>query len=149
MLAKSPVAAKYGDPAEEFAIQDHEGLGPVDEHEQIGNVVKFAAGMVERGAAFLAFLHVVDVDEADKFDEAFAGEWDSEDAYYEDVAESHVAEFKSQLADQPGQYPSIGSQFESAIESAIDMVRLGRDLDGFDVRFSRVGDQLFAFRGHL
>ena len=54
MLAKSPTAARYGEPAEEWAIHDFEGFGNVRlrEFQSLDEVSQLAQGIVEHGQAF-------------------------------------------------------------------------------------------------
>ena len=88
MLAASPVPG-----AEEWAIHDYEGFGPLrlSEWESITRVSAIAHGIAEHGNAFAAWLSYdesrgpIDVE---AFEDAYRGEWDSLRAYAEDWAES-------------------------------------------------------------
>jgi antirestriction protein len=115
MLAASPEPF-----AEEWAIHDYEGFGALRlyEWESLQRVAAIAAGIVEHGAAFAAWLsYDSSRDPADiqAFEDAYRGEWDSLRAYAEDFAES--------------------SGFYDAAESAniayvrVDVDALERDLD--------------------
>jgi antirestriction protein len=115
MLADSPVPG-----AEEWAIHDHEGFGPLQlsEYESFERVSAIAAGIAAHGAAFAAWLsYDASLDPADlqTFEDAYRGEWNSLYDYAEDFAES-IGLFDS--ADK------IGSPY---ITVAIDA--LMRDLD--------------------
>jgi antirestriction protein len=84
MLANSPTPG-----AEEFAIHDYEGFGGISlgEYEDIDHVATLGALLVEHGAAFGAYVGHVGVDHAteDGFQDSYCGEWDSEEAYAEEL----------------------------------------------------------------
>jgi len=147
MLSSSPFTL-----AEEYAIHDYEGFGnyQVGEYQPVDEVIKIAEKIIKHGAAYVGWISVADADEIeddDKFGDAFIGEFDSEDAYYEDLGETYVDSFKAGLDE------ATRSQFEAGIESAIDLVRYGKNLDAFDVRFAKVLGpgtfQVFAYRRHV
>lgn len=83
MLKRSPEMV-----AEEWAIHDYEGFGPLrlSEYESIGKIVAIAEKVAEHGDAFLGWLSYEDreVDEFDRFEDQYRGEWDSERAFAED-----------------------------------------------------------------
>lgn len=88
MLAASPEPG-----AEEWAIHDFEGFGPLrlSEYESIERVVAIAQGIAEHGLAFAAWM--ADDDSRDPsdvtgFEDAYRGEWESLRAYAKDWAES-------------------------------------------------------------
>jgi antirestriction protein len=88
MLEASPTAAKYGDVAEEWGIFDNEGFGPlqVGEHDSISFVTAVARGIAEHGPAFAAWADVMENEELlDGFQEAYLGEFDSLEAYAEQL----------------------------------------------------------------
>jgi antirestriction protein len=85
ILAKSPT-----DPgAEEFAIHDYEGFGPlrVDEYDSLGWITSVAQGITEHGPAYAAWADqcVRDQERLDHFEDAYLGEWQSLTAYAEDL----------------------------------------------------------------
>jgi len=84
MLEKSPIPG-----AEEWAIHDFEGFGGIqlDEWEDIDRVAELGALIDERGKAFAAYANHVGVDYAteESFQDAYCGEWDSEQAYAENL----------------------------------------------------------------
>jgi antirestriction protein len=87
MLAVSPERC-----AEEWAIHDYEGFGEMrlSEWESFERVSAIAAGIVEHGAAFAAWLSYDDSrDPSDiqAFQDAYRGEWESFHAYAEEWAE--------------------------------------------------------------
>ena len=68
--------------AEEWAIHDYEGFGPlrIDEYESIEHVAKVARGIVERGqvyAHWADYLGSSQWDQLDEFDDHFVGQSDS------------------------------------------------------------------------
>jgi antirestriction protein len=84
MLKRSPSPG-----AEEWAIHDYEGFAPLrlSEFEDIDRVAELASLIDEHGAAFAAYADHVGVDHAaeDSFLEAYCGEWESEQAYAENL----------------------------------------------------------------
>jgi len=84
MLAASPVAG-----AEEWAIHDHEGFGgwSPGESEDFATVAEVGALLEEHGAAFGAWLSDGGAVDGAEFEEAFAGVWDSEEAFAENLAD--------------------------------------------------------------
>ena len=85
MLAQSPIAG-----AEEWAIHDYEGFEGIrlSESEDIDTVVEIAAMIKEHGPAWCAYANYEGLDYATKenFEEAYQGEWDSEEDFAEDLA---------------------------------------------------------------
>ncbi|MHC4399439.1 MAG: antirestriction protein ArdA [Planctomycetota bacterium] len=84
MLKRSPCPG-----AEEYAIHDYEGFGNIrlSEWEDIDRVAELGALIDEHGAAFAAYANHVGVDYAteESFQDAYCGEWDSEEAYAENL----------------------------------------------------------------
>ena len=82
--------------AEEWALHDHDGWAPFDvsEHANIEALNVIAAGIIEYGPAFAAWAdnyhghHPVaaDIDPAE-FDDDYLGEWESVEAYAENLLE--------------------------------------------------------------
>ena len=88
MLAASPEPG-----AEEWAIHDYEGFGPLrlSEYESIERVVAIARGIAEHGPAFAAWMdydNSRDPTDVTAFEDAYRGEWPSLRDYAEDWAES-------------------------------------------------------------
>lgn len=88
MLAASPTAARYGDPAEEWAIHDYEDFGVirVGEHHSLATIAKWAEGIERHGEAFGAWVaHVGEPsdDLIEQFEDRYQGEWESIEAYAE------------------------------------------------------------------
>ena len=91
MLKASPATKQYGDIAEEWAIHDYEGFGSyrVSEYEGFEKLLLLSQMIANKGEAFLVWAgndsSVLDADDLgdieESFDEAFAGEWDDDDAF--------------------------------------------------------------------
>ena len=85
MLAKSPIAK-----AEEWAIHDYEGFCGLrlSEYESIEKVAEMAAMIEEHGEAWAKFAEYESMEYAtlERFEEAYAGEWDSEEDFAQDLA---------------------------------------------------------------
>jgi antirestriction protein len=84
MLAASPEPG-----AEEWAIHDFEGFGPLrlGEYENIEHVAALARGITEHGPAFAAFANFVGLDGNEllaSFEDSYLGHWESTTAYAED-----------------------------------------------------------------
>jgi antirestriction protein len=87
MLARSPTLG-----AEEFAIHDYDGFGQLHlgEYESVDTVARIAAGIVEHGPAFAAWVSIVgtsDPEALDRFEDAYLGEWPSVEAYAEELCD--------------------------------------------------------------
>jgi antirestriction protein len=95
MLAQSPIAG-----AEEFAIHDYEGFCGLrlSESEDIAKVAEMAALIEEHGEAWAKFAEYDGIEYAtiERFEEAYAGEWDSEEDFAVDLA-SETMEIPSHL----------------------------------------------------
>jgi antirestriction protein len=88
MLADSPEPL-----AEEWAIHDYEGFGPLrlSEWDSFERVAAIAAGIAEHGEAFAAWLSndsSRDPGDADSFTDSYRGEWDSMRAYADNLADA-------------------------------------------------------------
>lgn len=86
MLAKSPIVG-----AEEYAVHDYEGFCGlrIDEYESITKIAEMAAMIEKHGEAWAKFAEYEGIEYAtlERFEEAYAGEWDSEEDYAQDLAE--------------------------------------------------------------
>ena len=75
--------------AEEWAIHDYEGWGPLhlSEYESIDTITRVAGGIATHGPAFAHWAEVAgtDTEDLDGFDDAYLGHWDSTEAYAEDL----------------------------------------------------------------
>jgi len=85
MLAASPAPD-----AEEWAIHDHEGFGPLrlSEYESLERVAELGAAIADHGPAFATYASHIGQDHAtpEGFEEAFRGEWQSEREFAEELA---------------------------------------------------------------
>jgi antirestriction protein len=91
MLAASPIPG-----AEEFAIFDYEGFGPVrlGEYEPLTTVTTIAHGIAEHGPAFAHWAALVgtsDLGELDDFEDAYRGHFASVTAYAEELMDDYGA----------------------------------------------------------
>ena len=86
MLASSPIAN-----AEEWAIHDYEGFCGLrlSEYESIEKVAEMAVMIEEHGEAWAKFAEYEGIEYAsiERFEEAYAGEWLSEEDFAEQLAE--------------------------------------------------------------
>lgn len=92
MLADSPATKRWGEPAEEWAIHDFEGFGPVhlSEYENLEHVAALAHGITEHGPAFAAYASLIgsiDPDQLGEFEDRYQGEHESLLAYGEQLLE--------------------------------------------------------------
>lgn len=79
--------------AEEWAIFDYEGFGPLrlSEYESVERVSRLGLGIAEHGEAFAAFAHFLGSEEEELlpvFEESFLGHWESAEAYAQDYLDS-------------------------------------------------------------
>jgi antirestriction protein len=85
MLHASPTPG-----AEEWAVHDYEGFGPVrlSEYETLATISRVARGIAEHGPAFAHWAELVgldDADELDRFEEAYLAHAESVEAYAEEL----------------------------------------------------------------
>lgn len=127
MLAQSPIVG-----AEEWAIHDYEGFMSLQlsESEDITKVAEMAAMIEEHGEAWAVYAEYEGIEYAtfERFEEAYAGEWDSEEDFAENLA-SETMEIPKHL------------------ECYIDYEKLARDLFINDY-FSADGEgcKIYVFR---
>lgn len=92
MLARGP-AARRGEAPEEWGIFDHEGFGElrIGEYESLDHVSRLANAVAEHGPAFAAFAATCEPDSpeatAERFDEAYAGRFESVVDYARELAD--------------------------------------------------------------
>lgn len=85
MLARSPTPG-----AEEWACHDADGFGPLHlgEYEDLATISKLGQGIAEHGPAYAHWAAICgthDPDELDRFDDAYLGQWNSVEAYAEEL----------------------------------------------------------------
>jgi antirestriction protein len=78
--------------AEEWAIFDHEGFGPLrlSEYESVERISRLGLGIAEHGEAFAAFANFLgssDTKLLDQFEDCFVGKCQSAEAYVEEFLE--------------------------------------------------------------
>ena len=120
MLASSPIPG-----AEEWAIHDYEDFGGIQlsEYEDIDRVAEIAALLVEHGDAFAAWYSYDPPADVSDFQDAYRGEYDSEEAY----AEEYIGD--------TGMLDSIPEN----LRYYFDYERFARDLFMSDMRSVRSG----------
>ncbi len=108
--------------AEEWAIHDYEGFGPVrlGEWENLERVGQLASGIAEHGEAYAAWVAYVGIDSADDPDgflDAYLGRWES------------VGSYAEQLAEDSGWYQAL-DELPTSMKPyvQIDIDQLSRDL---------------------
>lgn len=87
MLERSPTPG-----AEEWAIHDYEGFGPLrlGEYEDLATISQIGQGIAEHGPAFAhwaAICGTSDQEELARFDDVYLGQWESVGAYAEELLE--------------------------------------------------------------
>ena len=87
---------RYGEPAEEWAIHDYEGFGDLrlSEMDSLDYVPRIASGIENHGLAFAAWVSEVNCDpeQMEQFEERFQGEWESVEAYAENLLDELSAQ---------------------------------------------------------
>lgn len=84
MLAESPTAKKYSEPAEEWAIHDYEGFPDLHEYKSIELVATYGQALEEYGDAMRAFLSIYEGDPdclLSSFQDRYYGEFDSHEDF--------------------------------------------------------------------
>ena len=136
MLAASPEPG-----AEEYAIHDYQGFGPMDlgEYEPLERIALLAAGIREHGHAFGAWAALVGTDPAqlELFEDAYRGHWES------------VTEYADQLLDDLGAtevLEAIPDWLQPYMQ--LDVDQFARDLElGGDIRTIEGDDGVWVFSG--
>jgi antirestriction protein len=123
MLNSSPIPG-----AEEFAIHDFEGFGPLrlDEYETLGTVSRLASGMAEHGLAFAHWAAHVGSDDQDaleRFEDSYRGHFES------------ARDYAEQLLDDIG----ILDELERAVPESF-AAYVAVDIDGFARDMELSGD---------
>lgn len=138
MLAASPEPG-----AEEWAIHDHEGFGPVDlsEYESLETIASLGRGIAEHGLAFGAWAAIVGAELAalEQFEEAYRGRWESVTDYAESLLDELGA---TDVLDQ------VPEWLQPYVE--LDVGGFARDLVlGGDIRTVEGESGVWVFDGHL
>ena len=132
MLADSPTTRRYGEVAEEWAIHDYEGFGPVrlGEYERIEQVAALARGIVAHGDAFAAWWAMDPPNETDDdeleatFEEHYLGEYGSVEEY----AEQMLEDLGIDVDDLPGVPEGIRPYVRVDVEAYARDLQMGGDI---------------------
>ena len=138
MLRTSP-----GPGAEEWAIHDYEGFGPLrlEEYESLETVSAVALGIAEHGPAFAHWAALIGTNDNESpahFEDAYLGHWDSLTAYAE--------EFLNDI----GVYRQIEESLPDHLQPyvTIDVEGMARDMEfGGQITTSEGDDGVYIFDG--
>lgn len=127
--------------AEEWAIHDYQGFGPVQlsEYESLETVSRLARGIAEHGPAFAAWAALAGLDDQrlDDFENAYRGHWQS------------VADYAEELLDEVGAtevLEGIPGWLRPYVQ--LDIVGFARDLRlGGDIRTVEGDGGVWVFEG--
>jgi len=115
MLSESPTAKADGCPAEEWAIHDYEGFGPikVSESEDLATVCQWAEAIDRHGEPFAAWVAREPAYHTDpeKFEEAYRGHWKSLEDYAAEFCAECMGEVPAWLAGYVD-YEKMGADWE-------------------------------------
>jgi antirestriction protein len=133
MLAASPTTRRWGEPAEEWAIHDFEGFGPVrlGEYENLEHVAALARAMAEHGNAYAAFASLVgsiDPEQLSDFEDRYIGEHDSLEAYGDQLLEDMGIDLDRILADSGGMLGPIRGYIHVDVPGWVRDLELGGDI---------------------
>jgi antirestriction protein len=123
--------------AEEWAIHDYEGFGPlrISEYESIDNVSEIARGIAEHGMAFAHWADYLEASEwqyLNRFEDCYIGHWSSAVEFAESMLEDMGIDIDS-LVDE---------QFQPYV--TFDLEAFARDLS-FDYRVAEGSDGVYVF----
>lgn len=139
MLRRSPEPV-----AEEWAIHDYEGFGPLhlDEYESLDTVAMLAAGIREHGPAFAHWVALEGTTTSDllaRFEDAYLGHWESIEAFAEN------------LFDDFGYQETLDQLIPEHLQPYVrfDAEAFGRDLTlGGDIATSEGDGGIYVFNAH-
>lgn len=129
--------------AEEWAIHDYEGFGPLrlGEYESLETISRLGLGIAEHGLAFAAWAELVVhvADDLGRFEEAYRGHWPSVKAYAEELLDD-VGATEALKAIPEWLQPYM----------TINTAGLARDLQlGGDIQTVEGDGGVWVFEGHL
>lgn len=132
MLARSPEPI-----AEEWAIHDYEGFGPVElgEYESIEHVSRIARGIAEHGSAFAHWANYLGSSQweyLDNFEDNYIGEWTSVTEFAESMLEDTGIDIDSLVDERLQPYVSF------------DVDAFARDLS-YDFHIAQDHDSVYVF----
>lgn len=129
--------------AEEWAIHDYEGFGPLrlSEYESLETISRLGLGIAEHGLAFAAWADLIghDADELGRFQDTYRGHWPSVEAYAEEfLDEVGVTEALETIPAWLRPYMTINTE------------GFARDLElGGDIQTVEGDGGVWIFEGHL
>ena len=140
MLASSPSPG-----AEEWAIHDYEGFGPLrlEEYESLETVSTVALGIAEHGPAFAhwaALVGTIDPDALERFEDAYLGQSESIEGYAEE------------LLDDMGVFRQLEGVLSEHLQPYVtfDVAGFARDLElSGDVVTSEAPEGVYVFSGAM
>lgn len=142
MLAASPWTSRTGEPAEEWGVFDTDNFGAcqIDQHEDLDWISAVARGIAEHGPPFAAWADVVeDIELLTGFEEAYLGEYDSLEAYAE------------QLIDDLGYDELLAQVLPSGLRAYVDINIAGyaqdMSLSGDVMVYHQPGGGVWLFHG--
>jgi antirestriction protein len=136
------LAASEEPEAEEWAIHDYEGFGPLhlSEYEGLSNIAALTTGMAEHGPAFVHWVALkggpIEADEMERFEDAYLGHAESLEAYAEELLEDMgvLRQIEELLPDHLQTYVKF------------DVEGFARDLElSGDVGTSQAGNGIYVF----
>jgi antirestriction protein len=129
--------------AEEWAIHDYEGFGPIalSEHESLERVARIARGIAEHGLAFAAWVCICDKDDdaLDRFEDAYFGSWANLEQYAQELLDD--VSIEKSLEELPGW---IQPYVKVDVEGLARDLELGGDITSVDSPDGSV----WVFDGH-
>jgi antirestriction protein len=129
--------------AEEWAIHDYEGFGPLrlEEYESLETVSAVALGIAEHGPAFAHWAALIDTNDSEalaRFEDVYLGHWDSVTAYAEEFLDDIGVDRQIQEALPDHLQPYV----------TIDVEGMARDMEyGGQVTTSVGDDGVYIFDG--
>jgi antirestriction protein len=155
MLENSPEAQRYGTPAEEWAIHDYEGFGPIrlGEWESFEVISSLAHSLDQHGDAFAAYVAMeglsgLEEDLGGAFTEAYQGHYDDVADYAFRLAEDLGTMSRYQRDDYSMFQPPDDLTTEWPF-TCIDWERAGRELVlGGDIWTAEAPCGVYVFNNH-
>lgn len=125
--------------AEEWAIHDYEGFGPLHlgEYESIADIARIGRGIAEHGMAFAHFaamLSPIGCGELDQFEDSYQGHWASMVTYAEELLDS--------LGMDPDKCTGLPDMLRPYV--SIDVAAFARDLES-ELSVSEDSDGVYVF----
>ncbi len=129
--------------AEEWAIHDYEGFGPLrlEEYESLETISAVALGIAEHGPAFAHWAALIGTNDREalaRFEDAYLGHWDSQTAYAEE------------FLDDIGVYRDIEEALPDHLQPyvTIDAEGMARDMEyGGQITTSSGDNGVYIFDG--